>query len=325
MFQRMFGCFNVSSYLSCLPLPLLKSDKYHLIRTHATALTSGELRWPEPLLPTTPIPGYDLAGTIVSTPSHSKFKPGDEVYALTSFSRQGNAREYSVALEEELALRPKNVEWEEAASVPLSALSAWQGLFVHAGLKVPGLQPDAKEAGKKQARVLVTAAAGGVGVWGVQLAHAAGAEVMGTCGRANVEFVKGLGADEVVDYAQIGLKQWVGGKEERKFDVILDCVGGQTLTDAWTCVREYGIIISVAEPPEGKKPGEGVSAGVRQAFFIVDPHGSQLAQITSLIEEGICKGVVDSAWALGDWENAFQKLSDGHARGKVVLKLGVEI
>ncbi|KAF2803707.1 uncharacterized protein BDZ99DRAFT_399001 [Mytilinidion resinicola] len=123
--------------------------------------------------------------------------------------------------------------------------------------------------------------------------HAAGAEVVGTCGMANVEFVKELGADTMVDYAQIGMKEWIDGKEERKFDVVLDCVGGQILTDAWTCEREDSFLISVAEPPEGDKLEEGVSAGVRHAFFIVDPHGSQLALITKLIEAERCKGIVD--------------------------------
>jgi NADPH:quinone reductase-like Zn-dependent oxidoreductase len=313
------------THLTLESVPVLPQEsnqsQYHLIRTYATALTSGELTWPEPLLPSTPIPGYDLAGTIVSAPPASKFKPGDEVYALTSFSRQGNAREYSVALEEELALRPKGLRWAEAASVPLSALSAWQALSVHAGLAAPDLNAgeDAVHAEEKRARVLVTAAAGGVGVWGVQLAHAAGAEVVGTCGTSNVEFVRGLGADEVVNYTKVGLKEWLNGHEGRKFDVVLDCVGGQTLSDAWTCVKEGGVIVSVAQPPESKRPESGVSAEVRQVWFIVEPNGSQLALVTSLIEAGRCNGVVDSVWAVVDWEKAFERLNGGHLQGKVVI------
>ncbi|OCK99666.1 alcohol dehydrogenase [Cenococcum geophilum 1.58] len=303
--------------LTSLPLPSA-SPPYHLIRTHATTLTSGELTWPEPLSLPTSIPGFDLAGTVVVAPPDSPFQPGEKVYALTSFSRQGNAREYSVALTEELATMPRGVTWEEAASVPLSALSAWQALFVHAGLSAPGKE-GGESAGRK--RVLVTAAAGGVGVWAVQLARAAGAEVVGTCGAANGEFVRGLGADEVLDYKVTDLKEWVGAEEGRRFDVTLDCVGGKTLEDAWTCVKDGGVVISVAQPPETMKPTEGIRTDVRSVWFIVESNGQQLGEIKRLVEDGKCKGVVDSVWEIENWEKALERLKGGHTRGKVVLKL----
>ncbi|OCL12513.1 NAD(P)-binding protein [Glonium stellatum] len=303
--------------LNLLPLPSAPPP-YHLIRTHATTLTSGELTWPEPLTLPTPIPGFDLAGTVVTAPPNSPFQPGEKVYALTSFSRQGNAREYSVALTEELAKMPRTVGWEEAASVPLSALSAWQALFVHTALTAPG-KKSAESAERK--RVLVTAAAGGVGVWGVQLAKLAGVEVAGTCGAANAEFVRDLGADDVLDYKVTDLKEWVKADERRQFDVVLDCVGGKTLEDAWTCAKDGGVVISVAQPPETKKPAEGVRKDVRSVWYIVEPNGQQLGEITNLIEDRSCKGVVDSAWEIEEWGKAFKRLNGGHARGKVVLKL----
>ena len=213
---------------------------------------------------------------------------------------------------------PRGVAWEEAASVPLSALSAWQALFVHAGLSASG-----KEGGEnaRRKRVLVTAAAGGVGVWAVQLARAAGAEVVGTCGAANGEFVRGLGADEVLDYKVTDLKEWVGAEEGRRFDVVLDCAGGKTLEDAWTCVKDGGVVISVAQPPETKKPTENVRKDVRSVWFIVEPSRQQLGEIMRLVENGKCKGVVDSVWEIENWEKALERLKGGHTRGKVVLKL----
>ncbi|KAF2121921.1 zinc-binding oxidoreductase [Lophiotrema nucula] len=306
------------------PTPEEFADHY-IIRTKTTALTRGELTWPEPLIPQTPIPGFDLAGIIEQAPTKpanrsNAYKPGDEVYALSTFSWQGNAKEITVATEEELALKPKNVNWEEAASVPLSALSAWQALFVHAKLQPPS--PNSPSANKGK-RVLITAASGGVGIWGVQLAHLAGIEeVVATCGTSNVEFVKSLGADTVLDYRKIDVLEWVSVKrEERGFDVILDCIGGQTLTDVWKCARKGGRVISVAEPPDPKKPADGIAEGVESTWYIVTANGEQLTEITKLIEERKVNGVVDSVYMLEEYKEAFERLEGGHARGKVVLKV----
>jgi NADPH:quinone reductase-like Zn-dependent oxidoreductase len=138
----------------------------HLIRVHTIALCSNELKWPilfpAALLADNPdkqiTPGYDLAGTVVTSPPNSPFQPGTEIYTRTRASRPGNCREYTIARTEEIALKPQILDWVDAATVPLSALSAWQALFEHGG--VNGLD-DATAKGK---RVLVTAAAGGVGV-----------------------------------------------------------------------------------------------------------------------------------------------------------------
>jgi NADPH:quinone reductase-like Zn-dependent oxidoreductase len=293
----------------------------YIVRTKACALTRGELTWPEPKLPDTPVPGLDLAGEIISAPKgqgQHKFKPGEGVYALTTFTWEGNARDITVAHENELALKPKNLSWEETASVPLSALSAYQGLFVHGALKPP------KEGKNRGKRVLITAASGGVGLWGIQFAHQAGAEVIGTCGTSNVEFVKNLGADTVLDYKKVDLLEWVSvDRATRGFDVVLDCIGGATLTDAWKCAREGGKVISVAEPPDPKKPDSGVAGGVQSTWFIVEPNGVQLAEVTDLLEQGECQAVVDSIYELEQFKEAFKKLEEGHAKGKIVLKVGL--
>jgi NADPH:quinone reductase-like Zn-dependent oxidoreductase len=172
-------------------------------------------------------------------------------------------------------------------------------------------------------RVLVTAASGSVGVWGIQLAREAGLEIVGTCGTSNVEFVKSLGAQTVLDYTKTSLLDWVSEDlEARGFDVVFDCIGGQTLTDSWKCARRGGKVISVAEPPDPKKPTDGVADAVEGVWFIVKANGPALAEVTSLIEEGKCKPVVDSVYTLEQFKEAFDRLEGGHAKGKVVLTVG---
>jgi NADPH:quinone reductase-like Zn-dependent oxidoreductase len=249
----------------------------------------------------------------------------DKVYGLTTFSGLGNARSVTVAEENELALMPSNIAWEEAATVPLSALTAWQALFVHGGLTPPSItSPEGGRigTGNEGKRVLVTAASGGVGIWAVQLAHQAGAIVVGSCGPSNLDFVKNLGAETAIDYVTISLPDWVGtDKETKGFDVVVDCVGGGTLSDGWHCARRGGRVIGVAEDPAGFRPGRGVAEGVVGRFFIVEANGEQLHEVTKLIEQKRCKAVVDSVFDLEEWEKAFEKAGAGHAKGKVVLKI----
>jgi len=301
-----------------LPIPEPNSSE-HLIKMHATALCARELLWPVYFPAPNPkkelVPGYDLAGTVVTAPASSPFQPGAEVYTRTNYLRAGNAREYSIALTEELALTPRNLSWEERATVPLSALTAWQGLFIHG--KLGGIGDEAT----KGKRVLVTAASGGVGIWVVQLAKLAGCKVVGTCGTDNVEFVKSLGADEVVDYRTTNLREWAEADGSRKADVVIDCVGGKNLEMCWSCVKDNGILMSVVEPPDNKRPEDWQDRGVTASFWIMHPDGEQLAQITKLIGEGKCRPVLDSVYSMEDFEKAFERTDSGHAKGKVVLKI----
>lgn len=306
-------------YIKTLPVPATTNPEEHLIEVKATALTNGELTWPEPATVSPAIPGYEVSGTVIHAPAKSPFPVGSEVYARTGFERQGNARQYSVALTGELGHKPENLSWAEAATVPLSALTAWQALFVHASFAPPGTDL-ARNAAK---RVLITAAAGGVGVWAIQLARVAGiGEIVGTCGPTNIEFVKSLGAHEVVDYTRHkDLSVWVNGRDEDKFDLVIDGVGGAGLEQAWMCVKDGGLLISIVMPPDGKKPSSGVGEDVKGLFFIVEADGGQLEKITGLIEKGECRAVVDSEYRLEDYQKAFEKVKAGRLRGKVVLTL----
>ena len=304
-----------------LPVPTPIGPDEHLLVVQAVALTNGELSWPEPAAVSPySVPGYEVSGTVVSAPLDSPFRPGTAVYARTAFERPGSARVYSIARTAELGRKPDNISWEAAATVPLSALTAWQALFDHGGLLAPADEPSSASQNRSK-RILITAAAGGVGLWAVQLAKLAGAGcVIGTCGPANIDFVQGLGADEVVDYTVVpDLGQWIGGKE--RFDLVLDCVGGRTLEQAWLCVKDSGMLISIVQPPEIKRPQSGVSNAIRSKFFIVKANGKQLERITTLIELGKCRTFVDSVFALEEFQQAFQKVHGGHVRGKVVLSI----
>lgn len=195
----------------------------------------------------------------------------------------------------------------------MSAETAWQALFVHAGLKAEA------EIGARGKRVFVTAASGGVGVWMVQLAKWAGAEVVGTCSGRNVGWVAGLGADEVVDYHGVDIRQWAG-REGRKADVVIDCIGGKSLEDAWWVVKEGGTLISVFQPPEERKP-DGAPAVGKSLFFVMGSDGEQLGQVTALIEQGVGKPALDSVYPFDQFQDAFGKLASGKTKGKVVLDL----
>lgn len=305
------------------PLPVPDHSKTdHLIHVKTTALCARELAWPsefpDAIYAENPekliTPGYDLAGTVVTAPPSSPFHPGDEIFARTLPSRPGNCREYTIARTGEMALRPRKLSWVETATVPLSAITAWQALFEYAGVR--GLD-DPTSAGK---RVLVDAAAGGVGVWLVQLARIAGLHVVAQIGSAeNDKFVRELGASETVDYKTESLKAWAerGGQ----VDIVVDSLGGKTLEDAWFAVKDGGALIGIFEPPEGRRPVELKGKVVKNNFFIMKPNGEQLAVISKLLDEGQCKPVVDSVWNFEDYAKAFEKLDEGHAKGKVVIKV----
>ncbi|KAL2819563.1 hypothetical protein BDW59DRAFT_181644 [Aspergillus cavernicola] len=306
-----------------LPTPSPNTDE-HLIRVHSVAPCAGELLWPANFPPPKPrelIPCFDMSGTIITAPDTSPFRPGDEIYTRSNYLRNGSASDYTIGATEEIALRPKGLSWVESTAIPLSAQTAWQALFVQS--QVGGIESGAW----KGKRVLVTAASGGVGMWVVQLAKVAGAIVIGTCGPDNVQLVKSLGADEVVDYRKMGLKEWVGGGggggEGGKVDVVIDCIGRKSLEDAWWTVKDGGIVLSIFQPPKMVVPDGCEVKDVRDIFFVMGPNRAHLEAITRLVEEGRCRGFVDSVWPLEQFGEAFKRLDGGHARGKIIIDLSL--
>lgn len=306
---------NVTLVSRPVPTPDFSKGE-HLIKVHTTSPCAGELTWPSFVdLPDKEIITCDdVAGIVVRAPEGSPFQPGSKVYARTSYYRPGCARDYAIVTTEELARCAENLSWAEAAAVPLSAETAWQALF-----KQPGIGGFGSDAWKGK-RILVTAASGGVGTWIVQIARLTGATVVGTCGPDNVDHVKTLGAHEVLDYRAVNVAEW-GRQEGNKVDLVIDCVGGKSLEDAWWCLRDNAVVVSIREPPEGKRPAGLTASGVRDLFFIMEPCGSDLAEITKLIEGGKCWPVVDSVWPLEQFRYGYQRLDSGHARGKVIFDL----
>jgi len=305
-----------------VPIPDFAANE-HLVRVHTTAITNGELLWPKNFPPPEPyassktlVPCNDIAGTVVSAPASSPYQPGTEVYARTNYLRAGCARPYAILAIEEMAERPRSLSWAESAAVPMSAETAWQALFVHADLAAE------KGTGAKGQRVFVTAASGGVGVWMVQLAKWAGAEVVGTCSKGNVGWVASLGTDEIVDYTSTNIREWAS-EGSNKADIVIDCIGGKALEDAWWVVKQGGTIVSIFQPPEEKRP-ESAPMVAKSMFFVMNSDGAQLKQVTALIEQGVAKPALDSLYPFERFQDAFDKVASGKTRGKVALDLSGE-
>ncbi|CAN6675137.1 hypothetical protein TRVA0_095S00144 [Trichomonascus vanleenenianus] len=304
-------------------VPVVEPDSSdHLIRVHCVAPCSGELLWPKNHPPPgreglVSIPCYDVAGTVVSAPKASRFKVGDEVYARTNYFRAtGCACDYIATPASEFARRPKKLSWVESTAIPLSSQTAWEALFIQSGIG------DFTSPAWKGKRVLVTAVSGGVGAWVAQFASLAGAEVIGTCGPANVAYAKSMGAKEVINYRSQSLKDWAAGDDKKKVDLVIDCIGRKSLEDAWWVVRDNGMVISIYEPPEQARPADlEFKSSIKHLFFIMDPNGEQLEKITELVDQGKCRPTVDSVWPLEQFEHAFERLDSEHARGKIVFDM----
>ncbi|RYP40474.1 hypothetical protein DL769_011764 [Monosporascus sp. CRB-8-3] len=311
------------------PLPLNADDV--LVRVHAAAPCNGELMWAKMFPEMFPkdklhVPCQDLAGTVVSAQPDSGFAVGDDVFCRVDATRSGAGREYTIAKNRELAHKPKSLSWVDAAATPLSSLTAWQALFVHGTLDAAGIRGDAaaREQNGKQ-RVLITGAGGGVGGWAVQLAALAGAGVVvAVCGPDKEATVKQLGATEVLNYRETSVREWATADAGRQVDLVVDCIGGETLAGCWIAMKEGGTLISVNTPPDMVKPAELNKKLAKNLFFIVDPYGKNLEEIATLMEAGKVKPLVDSVWEMNDFQKAFERLEEGHAKGKIIIKISPE-
>ncbi len=255
---------------------------------HAAAITRGELEWPVDRLPA--IPSYELSGVVEELGTGvSGVAAGDEVFALTPFDRAGVAAEYTALPAELLVARPPALGHAESASIPLPALTAWQGLFDHGRL-------GADE------RVLIHGAAGGVGGFAVQLARAGGAHVIGSASATNLEAVRELGAHETVD-AATRLEDAVA-----PVDLVFDTAGGERLRRSPALLRAGGRLVSVAEDP----PDGGV-------YFIVEPNPDQLSSIARLVDRGELLPAPVDVFPLMSAREAFARSLEPGRRGKVVL------
>src|SRR5437588_1084933 len=279
-----------------------------LVRVYATGIIANELKWdvtyqtkagsPRAL----PIPGRDLSG-VVEEVGHgvTTLVPGSEVYAMLDYRYDGAEAEYTIALPSELAPKPGTLDHVQAAAVPLSALTAWQGLFEYAKLV----------AGQT---VLIHGAAGGVGVFAVQLARWAGAHVIATASARNRDFLRELGASEIIDYTTTRFEEVVHGA-----DLVFDLVGGDTLQRSWQVVKPGGALVSVVSP----RPSfaEAKAYDVRPVWFVVEPNREQLIQIGALIDAGKLRPVIETVLPLSQARQAYEQGARGHTRGKIVLRV----
>jgi alcohol dehydrogenase len=269
--------------------------------------------------------GSDLAGEVVEVGKAVRhFKAGDQVYGRANKMRIGSFAEYIAISESDIALKPASLDMVHAASVPLVALTAWQAFHdefkLHRGQKV-----------------LVHAGSGGVGVFAIQIAKHLGANVATTTGTANVEWVRSLGADRVIDYRKQDFAQQLDD-----IDLVLDTIGGETLEKSFEVLKPHGTIVSISGPPDpafAKSIGANffvatamrlMSRRIRRLaekrrmhyqFFFMHPSGKQLRKIAALIDAGELRTVVDRVFPFAQAKDALAYVESGHAKGKVVIRM----
>ena len=313
-----------------MPEPTLRDDEV-LVQVHAAGVNlldskirDGEFKLILPYkLPL--ILGHDVAGVVVKVgPRVRQFKPGDEVYARPDDFRIGTFAEFVPVKEASLALKPRNLTMEEAASLPLVALTAWQALVEMAQLK-------------KGQKVFIQAGSGGVGSFAIQLAKHLGATVATTASAGNIALVKSLGADVVVDYKTQDFEDVL-----KDYDVVLNSQDSKTLEKSLRVLKAGGKLISISGPPDpafGQEIGAPgfvrlvmrmLSAGIRRraksrsvgyAFLFMKANGSQLRQITELIDAGAIRPVVDKVFPFEQTNEALAYVKAGRAKGKVVVQV----
>ena len=256
------------------------------------------------------VPGLDVAGTVEAVGrSVTGFEPGDEVFGIAG----GSFAEYAVASPDKLAPKPAALSFEQAAAVPVSGLTALQGLRDQAGL----------EAGQT---VLIVGASGGVGTYAVQIAKALGAEVTGVCSTAKVAMVRALGADHVIDYSEADFAD--GG---HRYDAILDIGGNRSLSDLRRALAPDGRLVIVGGEEGGRWFG-GIDRQLRAVLvsplvsqklgtFVSSENAEDLTTLADLVESGEIEPAVDRTYPLREAASAMRHLIDGQARGKVVLTL----
>ncbi len=275
-----------------------------LIRVRATGVTPTELLWyptthtKEGGARTSAVPGHEFSGVIAALGKGANgFTVGDEIYGTNDWFADGATAEFCLTLPQNIAFKPKALTHELAATVPIGALTAWQGLLDRAKI----------QSGE---RVLIHGAAGAVGLFAVQLAHLRGAHVIATASALNTEFVKQLGADEVIDYKTSRFEDQV-----ENVDIVFDAVGGETLDRSWVVLKRGGRVITIAADSEGT-----TDQRVKDAFFIVEPNQKQLLELAKLLDAGTLKTFVSAVVPLEEASVAYSRAVPGkRAYGKVVI------
>lgn len=255
------------------------------------------------------IPGWDVAGVVeASGPGARRFPPGFAVYAYARkpIVKDGTYAEYVVVPESAVAAKPANLDFAEAAAVPLAGLTAWQSLFEAAGLQ-------------RGQTVLIHAAAGGVGGYAVQLARWKGARIIATASAANHDYVRGLGAHAVVDYRQGDFVSAVRAWAPEGVDVVYDTVGGEVQQRSAEVVKPGGVLVSILALADEAAVR---ARGVQPRYVFVAPNGGQLKRLARLAEAGKLKVTLAARLPLREAARAHELIEAGHTRGKIVLEIG---
>ncbi len=313
-----------------IPRPALKPDEI-LVQVHAVGLNPIDTMIPKgtfkPMLkfqlPATL--GSDLAGVVVEVGSRvTRFKPGDAVFASIFDLGTGSLAEFAVVPENAAALKPANLDFVQAASIPMVGLTSWQALKERAKLK-PGQ------------KVFIPAGSGGIGTFAIQLAKHLGAKVGTTTSTGNVELVKSLGADEVIDYKQQDFEKML-----KDYDAVLGTVRGDAIKKSLGILKSGSSVVSLVGPPDaafarGRSMGffftfvfgllsrkiirHARKRGVEYSFLFVQPNGRQLAEIGELLDAGKIRPVIDKVFPFDQAKEALSYLETGRAKGKVVVQI----
>lgn len=272
------------------------------VRVHAAAITRDELDWPINRLPA--IPSYEFSGAVSRIGSNvEEIAVGDEVYALSPFDRDGAAADYIIVQKEFLAPKPNTLDHIQSASIPLAALTAWQGLFDHGRLA-------------KGQRVLIHGATGGVGNFAVQLARQCGAYVIGTVSHMNITAARQLGVDEIINSTATRFEDVVQG-----VDLVFDTVGGGRLEASPSVLRKGGRLISIASEPPHER---GKLLGIESLYFVVSPNREQLIEIAKFVDSGILRPAIEEVFPLSKAREAFERSLIYHGIGKIILRVADE-
>jgi len=298
--------YGAAIEISDVSQPALLADSV-LIEVHAASVNpvdgivqAGYLKEMMPI--TFPFTmGFDVSGVVVEVGDQvSKFKIGDEVFSRPNGMQAGTIAEYAVIKEEELAIKPSNISHQEAASIPLVGLTAWQAMVTKGNLQ-------------KGQKILIHAGSGGVGTLAIQMAKHLGAEVATTTSAVNAEMVKNLGADVVIDYKTQKFEE-----ELSDYDLVFDMMGGEIMEKSFKILKKGGCLVSIKG--EDSK-GLAKQYGVRFEAFFMWPSGEMLSQLAQLISDGALKPVIDRTFSIDQVQEAYGYLQGGRAKGKIVIQV----
>ena len=286
-----------------VPKPKPKENEI-LVHVHAASVNPVDWKIREGHLGQFPLPmimGSDFSGVVAEIgPRVEEFRVGQAVFGTVA-DESGSYAEFAIAPVLQAAEKPPKLPHTQAAALPTAGLTAWQALYEHGGLR-------------ERQKILIHAAAGGVGAFAVQFAKLKGARVIGTASREHRDFVRELGADEVIDYRATKFEQVV-----RDVDVVFDTIGGETQQRSWGVLKKGGILVSVVQPPSEEAPRK---YGVTGEFFRCDlARSDELAQIAELVSTGRVQVNIQSVLPLEKAREAQELSQKGHSQGKIVLRI----